>query len=255
MPWAIRRSLSPNTAEGIETLRSTLLTKDNRVQWETLLDLVAQATAADAAAEPEPAAAATAAAATLEANADAEANAASNAAANAAAKSEAMKEAVGSLLGSTQGRALRLALMDLDSTDLASKLLSKEARPMRHAAAGLIAEAFAGVMAPDFGKALGGRVATVDPVDARPVSEAARLLSARRSRWKRKVALMLAGTHLKRQLQRGLPGLFALAAFAYLPLRVLAGGVRQTVLRLLRGGGPKEALPPPPPAAIATQAS
>ena len=53
MPWAIRRSLSPNTAEGIETLRSTLLTKDNRVQWETLLDLVAQATAADAAAEPE----------------------------------------------------------------------------------------------------------------------------------------------------------------------------------------------------------
>merc|ERR1719343_1688777 len=29
MPWAIRRSLSPNTAEGIETLRSTLLTKDN----------------------------------------------------------------------------------------------------------------------------------------------------------------------------------------------------------------------------------
>ena len=255
MPWAIRRSLSPNTAEGIETLRSTLLTKDNRVQWETLLDLVAQATAADADAEPEPAAAATAAAATLEANADAEANAASNAAANAAAKSEAMKEAVGSLLGSTQGRALRLALMDLDSTDLASKLLSKEARPMRHAAAGLIAEAFAGVMAPDFGKALGGRVATVDPVDARPVSEAARLLSARRSRWKRKVALMLAGTHLKRQLQRGLPGLFALAAFAYLPLRVLAGGVRQTVLRLLRGGGPKEALPPPPPAAVATQAS
>ena len=123
---------------------------------------------------------------------------------------------------------------------------------MRHAAAGLIADAFAGVMAPDFGKALGDRV---DPVDARPVSEAARLLSARRSRWKRKVALMLAVTHLKRQLQRGLPGLFALAAFAYLPLRVLAGGVRQTVLRLLRGGGPKEALPPPPPAAVATQAS
>ena len=53
MPWAIRRSLSPNTAEGIETLRSTLLTKDNRVQWETLLDLVAQATAADAAAESD----------------------------------------------------------------------------------------------------------------------------------------------------------------------------------------------------------
>ena len=50
-------------------------------------------------------------------------------------------------------------------------------------------------------------------------------------------------------------GTFALAAFAYLPLRVLAGGVRQTVLRLLRGGGPKEALPPPPPAAVATQAS
>ena len=244
MPWAIRRSLSPNTAEGIETLRSTLLTSDNRVQWETLLDLVAQATPSDAEANPELARAAAAATATLEATVNAEANAA----ANAAAKSEAMKEAVGSLLGSTQGRALRLALNDLDSTDLASKLLSKEARPMRHAAAGVIAEVFAGVMAPDFGKALG---ASTDAVDARPVSEAARLLSARRSRWKRKVALMLVGTHLKRQLQRGLPGLFALAAFAYLPLRVVAGGVRQTVLQLLRGGGPKEALPPPP-AAVAT---
>ena len=240
MPWAIRRSLSPNTAEGIETLRSTLLTSDNRVQWETLLDLVAQATPSDADANPELARAAAAATATLEATANAEAN--------AAAKSEAMKEAVGSLLGSTQGRALRLALNDLDSTDLASKLLSKEARPMRHAAAGVIAEGFAGVMAPDFGKALG---ASTDAVDARPVSEAARLLSARRSRWKRKVALMLVGTHLKRQLQRGLPGLFALAAFAYLPLRVVVGGVRQTVLQLLRGGGPKEALPPPP-AAVAT---
>jgi len=240
MPWAIRRSLSPNTAEGIETLRSTLLTSDNRVQWETLLDLVAQATPSDADANPELARAAAAATATLEATANAEAN--------AAAKSEAMKEAVGSLLGSTQGRALRLALNDLDSTDLASKLLSKEARPMRHAAAGVIAEVFAGVMAPDFGKALG---ASTDAVDARPVSEAARLLSARRSRWKRKVALMLVGTHLKRQLQRGLPGLFALAAFAYLPLRVVVGGVRQTVLQLLRGGGPKEALPPPP-VAVAT---
>ena len=247
MPWAIRRSLSPNTAEGIETLRSTLLTSDNRVQWETLLDLVAQATPSDADANPELARAAAAATATLEATANAEANAA----ANAAAKSEAMKEAVGSLLGSTQGRALRLALNDLDSTDLASKLLSKEARPMRHAAAGVIAEVFAGVMAPDFGKALGGGAASTDAVDARPVSEAARLLSARRSRWKRKVALMLVGTHLKRQLQRGLPGLFALAAFAYLPLRVVVGGVRQTVLQLLRGGGPKEALPPPP-AAVAT---
>jgi len=245
MPWAIRRSLSPNTAEGIETLRSTLLTSDNRVQWETLLDLVAQATPSDADANPELARAAAAATATLEATANAEAN--------AAAKSEAMKEAVGSLLGSTQGRALRLALNDLDSTDLASKLLSKEARPMRHAAAGVIAEVFAGVMAPDLGKALGanGAAAPVDPADVRPVSEAARLLSARRARWKRKVALMLVGTHLRRQLQRGLPGLLALAAFAYLPVRVVLGGVRQAVLQLLRSGGPKESLPPPP-TAVAT---
>lgn len=249
MPWAIRRSLSPNTAEGVETLRATLLTSDNRVQWETLLDLVAQATPQTdeaKAAAPEVARAAAAATATLEATANAEAN--------AAAKSEAMKEAVGSLLGSTQGRALRLALNDLDSTDLAAKLLSKDARPMRHAAAGVIAEVFAGVMAPDLGKAqasMGGGGTLAEPVDVRPVSDAARLLSARRARWKRKVALMLVGTHLRRQLQRGLPGLFALAAFAYLPLRVLVGGVRQTVLQLLRGGGPKEALPPPP-AAVAT---
>merc|ERR1719198_1804092 len=40
MPWAIRRSLSPNTAEGIAALRSTLLTPDNRVQWDRLLEMV-----------------------------------------------------------------------------------------------------------------------------------------------------------------------------------------------------------------------
>ena len=111
--WLLRTSppFAPHTSH-----------RDNRVQWETLLDLVAQATPSDADANPELARAAAAATATLEATA------------NAAAKSEAMKEAVSSLLGSTQGRALRLALNDLDSTDLASKLLSKEARPMRHAA-------------------------------------------------------------------------------------------------------------------------
>ena len=32
MPWAVRRSLSPGSAEGIATLRSTFLTSDNRVQ-------------------------------------------------------------------------------------------------------------------------------------------------------------------------------------------------------------------------------
>ena len=65
MPWAIRRSLSPKTVDGIAAMRSTFLTPDNRVQWERLLDVASSATTDDADDADAANAAATAAAAGL----------------------------------------------------------------------------------------------------------------------------------------------------------------------------------------------
>ena len=260
MPWAIRRSLSPSSEGGVATLRSMLLTEDNRVQWDRLLEMVEQAQQAQQAdaAPAAPAAAAGSAkggaaellhAAEAEAEAEAAQGATSNARANAAAKSEAMNAAVGSLLGSPQGRALRQTLRDMDSTDLAAKLLTKEAQALRHAAA----LAVCGAVVPPrwlrrFAQPASGQPEAIidgledakSSVDVRPMSDAARMLTARRERWKRKVALLLIESHLRRQLQRGWRGAYALAAFVYLPVRILLGGLRQAVRQLLGGGAPPQ---------------
>ena len=234
MPWAIRRSLSPKTVDGIAAMRSTFLTPDNRVQWERLLDVASSATTDDADDADAANAAATAAAAGL---ADAAAAAATappptvdaaaakaKAEANAAAKSEAMNAAVASLLGSPQGKALRKALRDVDSTDLAAKLLSREARALRHAAAvavcGTITSPWREAAPPE---------ATAD--EARPTSDAVKRLAQRQGRWKRKIALLLVRSHLERQFNRGWRGALALSALVYLPLRILVGGLRQALLR------------------------
>jgi len=242
MPWAVRRSLSPGSAEGIATLRSTFLTSDNRVQWERLLELVEEGSkGAD-----EPAKALTA---------DQSAKARSN----EAAKASAMNDAVGSLLGSPEGAALRRALRDLDSTDLLVRLVSTEARALRHAAAlavcGAITSPWAAKLARriehmadppmvmevldkvERGGAKGDAQdgAVVSAADAaRPVSDGARRLRQRQNRWKRKVAVLLVASHFKRQLQRGGQGAKALASLAYLLVRVVAGAIRQAALAVLR---------------------
>ena len=258
MPWAIRRSLSPSSAGGVATLRSMLLTDDNRVQWDRLLEMVEQAQQAQQAdaetaetqqqQQQQHAATAAAAETLTTATAEAEAaEAASNARANAAAKSEAMNAAVGSLLGSPQGRALRLTLRDMDSTDLAAKLLTKEAQSLRRAAALAVCGAvvpprwlrrFAQPVSGQPEAIIGGLEEVKAAVDVRPVSDAARMLTARRERWKRKVALLLIESHLRRQLQRGWRGAYALAAFVYLPIRIALGGLRQAVRQLLSGAPP-----------------
>ena len=76
---------------GGASLRSTLLTADNRIQWGRLLELFDEAGKAKDGTE--------------------EAEAAGGSASTEAAKAAAMNDAVGSLLGSSQGGALRKALL------------------------------------------------------------------------------------------------------------------------------------------------
>jgi len=230
MPWAVRRSLSPMSADGIATMRSTLLTPDNRVQWDRVLELLPKTEEAAESDAPSP----PPAAATLDAATAAEATA--KRASNEAAQAEAMNDAVMSLLGSSEGAALRRALNDLDSTDLALKLVSREARALRQGAALAICGAFTApwkakmalqnAAAPSSISSVAvadGAVAS-QPAEARPVSEAALLLRERQARWKRKVAMVLVASHLRRQLTRGFAGARALASLVYVALRVVVGG-------------------------------
>jgi len=261
MPWAVRRSLSPLSADGIATLRSTLLTADDRVQWDRVLELVSAQKEEDAAAPADASAAATSEAAEQIAKRQS----------TESAKAQAMNDAVGSLLGSPSGAALRRIIRDIDSTDLSLKLVSREARELRHALALAVCGAFSapwkariamgGVGAPpDVSRSVSEMIHTSAPAggapavretDARPVSKAALLLRNRQERWKRKMALMLVTSHLKRQFARGGRGALALASLFYLSLRIVVGAARQAVLQLLPGRRAGDAGDAPPAIAAA----
>jgi hypothetical protein len=135
LPWVVRRSLSPSTDKGRKVLRNTILKKDNRIQWERVMELMEmQKAAAEASSETG---------LTEESSSLTTANE-SNAIATkgvveendrkrkefADARKGAMKDAMGTLLGSTNGKALRGVLKDLDTPDLVWKLGSKEGRPI-----------------------------------------------------------------------------------------------------------------------------
>ena len=259
MPWAMRRSLSPQSAEGVATLRSMLLTDDNRVQWQRLLTMFDEAQASSQEAEAEAPAPSTASsgaadAAALETAVDLEATSlsasndaakASLSASNDAAKTAAMNDAVGSLLGSRPGGALRRALSDVDSTDLIQRLVSPSARPLRRAAAIALADALAVTLderrAQRRAQRLSGRAvagadtpsiaSTADGDDARPISAAAQRLRMVQQKRRVQVVGLLVKSHLSRQLRKGWNGGVALASLAYLALRIGLGAMRQTLRR------------------------
>ncbi len=202
LPWAVRRSLAPSSAAGVDALRATLLTRENRVQWKRLLDLVPPAEEAAAAAHKRP---------------DATALAEST----EQAKREAMNDAVGSLLGSPRGAALRGVLADVDLADLLNNLASKEGRPVRRAATAALGEKVRG--------ALFAPKPDAPPVNARPVSAEALKIRAREQKWKRNVASLLVKGHLRRQLASGLRGLRAVATLSWLAARISLGALNQAL--------------------------
>lgn len=169
MPWAARRSLSPSTQKGIDVFRLTFMTPDNRIQWERLLEL---------------------------ANKNEDDNDAllkdSNKAAlkkvqNEAAKNAAMSDAVGTLLGAPEGKALRRAIRDLDSTDLFNKLATKDGRQ-------LLLKALEARSA----KRKKQQLLSTQESQQRPTSEAYLELREKQARWRRKVNRLLVMSHARR---------------------------------------------------------
>lgn len=192
MPWAVRRSLSPSTREGVKTLRNTLLTTDDRVRWSRLLELLEQQQQ-EAVAETEKAKERSAVAATEDA---AKADAGHD-----VAKADAMNDAVVSLIGSPEGAVLRRLVRDVDSIDLVSRLLSKEGRPLRQKAVEALAARRTNHVVDD-GTSDSSSSTSAAP-SSRPVSEECRRLKERQYRWTRKVTRMLVKEHLMRQLRAG----------------------------------------------------
>mmetsp|Transcript_24336 Transcript_24336/g.57277 ORF Transcript_24336/g.57277 Transcript_24336/m.57277 type:complete len:819 (-) Transcript_24336:395-2851(-) len=229
MPWAIRRSLSPSTADGIRTLRSAILTDDGRIQWARFLEMVEEATAEEA-----------------KDAAETEVGEASESSSSAdAAKARAMNDAVVTLLGSSEGVVLRKLIRDLDSIDLLNRLLSKDAKSLRRktvlAMSSKMKDASAAAAAD--GESHDGKEeqSVVEPTkivaDARPVSnEAAKLRERQLSRAKM-VTTMLLRRHLLRVWKAGPKACWKLGMLA---IKLAAGFLKQRILRR-RGSGVADA--------------
>ena len=244
MPWAIRRSLSPSTIDGIETLRSTILTKDDRVQWSRVLEFVEAAMIED---EKEMAAAATPDASlsssskdmtqSIEEVADTEESTAS--------QSGATNDAVVTLLGSPEGNVLRRIIRDMDSIDLVSRLLSKDAKPLRKQAVMALSTEDMKRRAErrrskqdgtDIGsnETLGSEIDTTaipSSLTERPMSDECQKLRERQMKWTRKVTMMLVREHLYKQIQAGPKAWLKLS---FLSFRLLAGIINRRILFYVR---------------------
>lgn len=203
LPWALRRSLAPSSREGVETLRNSLLTADNRIKWDALLEAVAESDAKPEEPRSE-----------IQPETD-------------------LGEAFKAVVGSSGGAALRAAARDVDAVDLVAKLVSAEGRVLRRRAAFEVCGALDRKLTP----AALATTAAAAPAEAAPVSlggaiergtsPASRLLAARQDKWRRKMTAFLIKAHFKQQLRSGFRGAWTLGTLAYLSLRILAGGVRQ----------------------------
>ena len=177
MPSALKRSLSPCTRKGVEVFRNSLLTNDNKIQWENLLELAS-------------------------ANAETNENESEEGEvvedhlllAKEKAKKTAMSNAFGSLLGSREGRAMRRVIMDLDSVDLMEKLASPDSRFLLEKASAAYLD--------------GGSKTNAEQTDVALLSheEEMRLspefarLQKKQMRWKRRVLRVLMKRHVRKCL-------------------------------------------------------
>jgi len=208
MPWAIRRTLSPATGDGIAVLRSSLLTEDGRIQWSRFLEFVEGATAVTGEEKSAP---------------NKESGEVPADTSTESAKKDAMNDAVVTLLGSPEGSVLRRLIQDVDSVDLVSRLLSKDAKPLRRQA--IVALAAKDMKQPD--QALASTESSDDAALARPISEECIRLRERQLKWTRTITTMLVRQHMVRQWKAGPK---AWAKLLFLSLRLVFGVMNRKIM-------------------------
>lgn len=241
MPWAIRRSLSPSTMDGIKTLRSTILMDDGRIQWSRFVEMI-DSTIAEKENEETKAVSkssddeSTALAAVGEEGKDNETVVVESSSTDAA-KARAMNDAVVTLLGSPEGVVLRRVIKDLDSIDLVGRLLSKDAKSLRK-------QTVLAISAEDIKRRQKKRTEVEDVVvaattedtkedakekivNARPMSIEATRLRERQMKWARTITTMLLQQHLLRTWKAGPKAWLKLG---WLSMRLVLGLINQRIL-------------------------
>eukprot|EP00592_Proboscia_alata_P020280 CAMPEP_0194420790 /NCGR_PEP_ID=MMETSP0176-20130528/20076_1 /TAXON_ID=216777 /ORGANISM="Proboscia alata, Strain PI-D3" /LENGTH=798 /DNA_ID=CAMNT_0039228595 /DNA_START=397 /DNA_END=2793 /DNA_ORIENTATION=+ len=223
MPWAVRRSLSPSTQKGIQTLRGALLTEDNRIQWGRFMELAEEALRVPAPTDG-----------TEKLKDDGKGTQTD------AARAAAMSDAINALMGSPGGAVLRRAIVDLDSVDLVQRLLSKESRTLRHKAVLAMTDSVkeqrlkrkAEKKLKKQALQTGTELAKTQNVEGevRNMSETALRIKRKQKRTAQKVTLFLIMKHVRRQFAN--PITFVRAS--YLTLRLLLGLTRQSLMRKIR---------------------
>ncbi len=181
MPWAVKRTLAPSSDKGAEVLRSTLLTEDNKIQWQRFIEMVPTSDAKQEASI------------TVATSASASDNKRQE---RAQAKQEATKDAIRSLMGSTDGKTLRKSLKDLDSIDLLHKLCSKEGQSLLK----MISKTMLSKRAQNDGHGIQEANTPIESTMKRPVSVEYNKMALQQRKWKNKVVRVLVNYHLRRCL-------------------------------------------------------
>merc|ERR1712238_374162 len=186
-PWAIQRSLSPSTKKGFDLFRSSILTENNRIQWQRLLELTNvkndAITIPKAEEEPRQVSAI---------------NKKKRINEKDAAKKTAMKNALLSKLCSRDGR----LILQMAGNKAAQHLLRER---------------------PEKGEDNILRKSQNESIaieDRRPLSETCTLLRERQLRWTRKVIPILIKIHAQRCLSQ-IKGLKAIVKFFFVGLKVM----------------------------------
>jgi len=219
LPWVVRRSLSPSTKKGVEVFRSTILTSDNRIQWERLIEMANVGKDDDESASTSTSAPGGVSHTRTEVSDEVEVKKREQ----AAAKQAAMKDAIGTLLGSTNGKALRRTLRDLDARDLIWKLGSRDGRPLLEMA---VKKAIGGDG--DSEREAEGKV-TADPEHYRVVSDESKLILERQARRTKQVARVLILGHIRNCLSQ-FYGLVAMARLLCASVRIAAPPLAQRIM-------------------------
>lgn len=264
LPWAVERALSPFTKTGAQTLRSSLLTAENELQWDRVETFVEQQRAeADEKAEDSDSPSTSSSNEPLSARARLMAkesstklddSVAGEAAAAQAAHAASPVDSLRKVLGSQQGSTLRRIARDFDSTHFMLLLGSPSARPLRKLAVSKLessaneaikrrasqilrraklGRSFAGV---------GGKVTTTNLAIAKPKSsssesieatpwpesaESSKIKQRTSDRAKKAVWILLRG-HLQRQVAAGWRGLAAVSTLMLVVVRIVAAALIRT---------------------------
>ena len=162
-----------------------------------------------------------------------------------AAKQGAMNDAVLTLIGSPEDFVLRRLIQDLDSIELVSKLLSKDAKPLRkQAVLAFSAEEMKrsdlkyatteeGVGDENEPLVTSAAAATTITASSRPMSDECAKLRERQLKWTRQITIMLFQQTLMRQLKGGPKAWIKLSI---LSLRLVLGLVNRRILLYWRRG-------------------